>query len=280
MAIGSSENAAADSSASEDRYLAAPSDGMRLRYRDEGSGPAVLLIHGWTLDLNMWDPQVSELRDRFRLIRFDRRGFGLSAGVPSLLADVRDALVLCRSLGLQRFACVGMSQGARVALRMTRQAPEVLSCVVLDGPPELFVTDQAEMPPLSDYRTKVTPEGIQTFREHWRRHPLMQLWNADQCHRRLLDRMIDRYPGRDLEAHTPTDRLPIDMRQLGLIRTATLVVGGEYDSQSRQDAADKLATAIPAALRVIVRGAGHLPNLDNPHVYNGVLSNFLGGHAT
>jgi len=56
-------------------------DGARLRFRDEGRGPAVLLVHGWTLDLEMWDPLVSALRDAFRLIRLDRRGHGLSRGI-------------------------------------------------------------------------------------------------------------------------------------------------------------------------------------------------------
>ena len=58
-----------------DRYFKVAD--ARLRYRDEGQGPAVMLVHGWTLDLEMWDPQVSALRDGFRLVRLDRRGHGL-----------------------------------------------------------------------------------------------------------------------------------------------------------------------------------------------------------
>ncbi|MDE2264080.1 MAG: alpha/beta fold hydrolase, partial [Gammaproteobacteria bacterium] len=96
--------------ASPDLYLRAPS--ALLRYRDEGRGPAVLLIHGWTLDLDMWEPQAAELGGSFRIIRFDRRGFGLSSGNASLGADVQDALSLCDELRIGRLACVGMSQGA------------------------------------------------------------------------------------------------------------------------------------------------------------------------
>ena len=47
-----------------DQYLQV--EEVRLRYRDEGAGPALLLVHGWTLDLEMWDPQVAGLRDAFR----------------------------------------------------------------------------------------------------------------------------------------------------------------------------------------------------------------------
>ena len=48
--------------------------GARLRVRTAGEGPAVLLIHGWTLDLDMWTPQFATLANRYRLIAFDRRG--------------------------------------------------------------------------------------------------------------------------------------------------------------------------------------------------------------
>src|SRR5205807_719082 len=85
-----------------DRYLCA--DGARLRYRDEGQGPPVVLVHGWTLDLEMWDPQVDALRSAFRLVRLDRRGHGQSGGVPAPGHDALDLAALCRHLGLARGA--------------------------------------------------------------------------------------------------------------------------------------------------------------------------------
>ena len=64
--------------------------GARLRVRTAGKGPAVLLIHGWTLDLDMWTPQFATLADRYRLIAFDRRGYGLSTGAPGIEHDLAD----------------------------------------------------------------------------------------------------------------------------------------------------------------------------------------------
>ncbi|HEY4973605.1 MAG TPA: alpha/beta fold hydrolase, partial [Steroidobacteraceae bacterium] len=88
-----------------DRYFNA--DGARLRYRDEGAGPAVLLVHGWTLDLAMWDSLVAALRSSFRVIRLDRRGFGLSSGRPSIERDVADVDALWGHLALREAALVG-----------------------------------------------------------------------------------------------------------------------------------------------------------------------------
>src|SRR5205823_5938890 len=94
-----------------DQYLMVEDAG--LRFRDEGAGPAVILLHGWTLDLEMWDPQVARLRQEFRLVRVDRRGHGFSSGTPSTARDATDVTALCHHLGLTRVAAIGMSQGAR-----------------------------------------------------------------------------------------------------------------------------------------------------------------------
>src|SRR5436853_78092 len=76
-------------------------------------------------------------------------------------------------------------------------------------------------------------QALRSFREQWRRHPLMRLQDATQRHRPLLDRMIDRYPGHDLKPRATTDTLPVDERALQSLRTPVLIIGGELDSQSR-----------------------------------------------
>src|SRR5262245_62489121 len=90
--------------------------GSRLHVRTAGEGPAVLLIHGWALDLDMWVPQFAALAGRYRLIAFDRRGFGLSSGTPDIEEDLADIDELLARLAVERVAIVGMSTGARVAL--------------------------------------------------------------------------------------------------------------------------------------------------------------------
>jgi pimeloyl-ACP methyl ester carboxylesterase len=266
--------------ASSDLQL--PVDGAVLRYRDEGIGPPVLLIHGWTLDLDMWEPQVAQLGGSLRLIRYDRRGFGLSTGRASLTADVRDALAVCDSLGLRRFACVGMSQGARVALQLCRAAPERLACVVLDGPPRALATDRAESSgdiPLAEYRELIAAGNLETFRRRWAAHPLMQLETGSREAQALIARMTARYRGADLLQEPPAADDHWDPAVAGSLRTPALLVTGEHDLPTRTQAADALAAALALAQRAIIAGARHLPNLDNPPSYNSVLRAFLQRHA-
>ena len=74
----------------QERDLYFRSGDARLRLRDEGAGAAAVFIHGWTLDLDAWEPQAAALAASVRVIRYDRRGFGLSEGTPGRAADQED----------------------------------------------------------------------------------------------------------------------------------------------------------------------------------------------
>lgn len=262
--------------AAADRFL--PLAGARLRYRDTGRGPAVLLLHGWTLDLDMWEPQAAALADAFRLVRLDRRGFGLSTGRPSVAADVADLQALLRHLGLERVALVGMSQGARVALRLAQTAPASIAALVFDGPPDIDAApaarDDDELP-LERYRALMRTRGIDAVRQEWVRHPLAQLRSDDPGMRALLDAMLARYPGHDLRTAVAAPDASLQGTPLESLGMPALVVTGALDLPSRQQAADSLARRLPAARRVRIAAAGHLPNLDNPQAYDALLREFL-----
>lgn len=270
--------------------------GARLRVRTAGEGPAVLFVHGWAVDLDMWTPQFASLAARYRLIAFDRRGFGLSSGTPSIDEDLSDIYELLATLAVERVTIVGMSQGARVALRWAIESPATTTSLVLDGPPrDLLATGRAQGEiTLATYRELVRNEGIDAFRREWLEHPLMRLHAHDMRTRTLVREMVHRYPGHDLLADDapPVERpagfpgcAPCSRAVLGQIvdldrlEVPVLIVNGEYDSDTRIGAGAELARALPQSRLAVIPGAGHLSNLDNPHAYNKVLGEFLAGHA-
>lgn len=250
-----------------------------LRYRDEGRGEAVIFIHGWTLDLDMWEPQIAALSAAFRVIRLDRRGFGLSSGRPSLAHDLSDLHALCRHLKLRTAAMVGMSQGARVVLELSRSPPATFSCLVLDGPPQMGAAGTQDVP-FQHYRALARSLGMDAFRREWMQHPLATLRTREPGARELLCRMIARYPGKDLldapQEGTPAAAIAWAPAN---IRVPVLVIGGELDLESRKAAAGALAAQLPTAERATIPRAGHLCNLDNPEAYNAALGAFLVRHA-
>ncbi|MGC2031057.1 MAG: alpha/beta hydrolase [Steroidobacteraceae bacterium] len=265
---------------SSDLYL--ETGGVRLRYRDEGRGCAVILVHGWTLDLDQWELQAAALAGESRVIRLDRRGFGLSSGLPSIAADAADLSALYRHLGFECAALVGMSQGARAVLQFAKSQPRMVSCLVLDGPPQLGAADEAVGSshdfPDEHYRELTRTQGLAAFRREWSEHALVRLRTDDPEAHALLARMIARYPGRDLtDTAGPADAVPLAQGFESVNRPA-LVINGKFDLDSRKRFAEQLALQLPQVERIEIPDAGHLCNLDNPRAYNEALKGFLKRH--
>jgi 3-oxoadipate enol-lactonase len=254
-------------------------NGITMRYRDEGSGPAVVLVHGWTLDLEMWVPQTAALHDSFRVICYDRRGFGLTSGHPSIEGDLQDLEALCHHLELGRVALVGMSQGARAVMKFATTAPERISCVVLDGPPDLVGPDATDLEALKEFSPMARSGEVDAFRREWLNHPLLRLRTRDPSAHQALRSMIERYPGKDLVGGDVSES-GLGLPPLESFEVPTLLVTGEYDLTERIGSANALARRLPRAERATIPDSVHLPNLDNPGPYNAVLRAFLSRNTT
>ncbi|MFC4313237.1 alpha/beta fold hydrolase [Steroidobacter flavus] len=251
-------------------------EGACLRTRSAGDGPAIVLVHGWALDLEMWRAQIDLLADRYRVIAFDRRGFGRSSGVPGLEQDVQDIDRLLESFSITRAAIVGMSQGARVALRWAMKHPERVSCLVLDGPPaegwpQSVGTKEI---PIDEYRRRIGVDGVDAFRSLWLQHPFMKLHTGSPRAHTLLREIVVRYPAQDL-LNEPAQSPLLSERDLLSVNVPTLVLSGEHDSPQRRSIATRMARTLPDARLEVLRGAGHLAALDDPNAYVRALRDFF-----
>jgi 3-oxoadipate enol-lactonase len=150
-------------------------NGARLHYELQGVGFPVVLLHGSSLDLRMWDGQVGPLSPHFTTLRYDQRGFGQTeapAGRPS--APHEDLRALLDTLLMDRVHLVGHSLGGRVALDFALAFPERLSCLVLvapdlSGPPPRL--EQVHAPTLLVVGDKDDPAIPRSAEELARRVP-------------------------------------------------------------------------------------------------------------
>ena len=108
-------------------------NGVALAYDDEGQGPPLLLLHAGIADRTMWDDVVPMLKDRFRVIRFDLRGYGETPLPDGPFVYAADAAELLKALGIERAHLVGVSMGGHVALDLAIARPEMVDRLVLVG---------------------------------------------------------------------------------------------------------------------------------------------------
>jgi pimeloyl-ACP methyl ester carboxylesterase len=146
-------------------------DGMSIHYRDEGSGPALVLVHGTGSHLFTWDGWVKALSNRFRVIRLDTPGFGLTGPHPredyriSEYVNVLDHFLA--KVGVDRFALAGNSLGGDIAWNYAVAHPQKVSALVLvdsagyphEGPKPIVFTI-ARWPVLPALMAKMDPSML------------------------------------------------------------------------------------------------------------------------
>ena len=123
------------------RFCTAP-DGLRLAYAVHGSGPPLVRVATWLSHLELdwgspvWFHWLQRLGERHMLVRYDERGCGLSdanIGDPSVDLWVGDLEAVVDAVGLERFALLGLSQGAAIAVAYSARHPDRVSDLVLYG---------------------------------------------------------------------------------------------------------------------------------------------------
>lgn len=233
----------------------------------------MIFLHGWTLDHRMWRPQMP-LADDFTTIMPDRRGFGRSAAPAGLALEWQDVEALASG---ERFALVGLSQGAAVALDYARRRPQRVAALVLAGAPLHGVvphSDAADALPQAHYARLIGAGGLERMKADWRQNPLVQV---NPAARELLDEMLADYDGRDLLAEPAP--LSFTAEDIAALPMPVLALAGQSDSPWRRQVAQFLAATAPRGRLALIDRAGHLCNLDNPARFNAVLADFLHAHV-
>lgn len=237
---------------------------------DSGATPLILL-HGWTLDHRMWRPQVAELGRSHFLVMPDRRGQGRATAPPDLSREAEDVIAIADFLGFERFALLGLSRGAVVALDVARRHASRITALVVSGAPLPALVEREEVIDLAHFRALVTAGDLAGFRAEWSRHPLMQTRNPEAA--ALAADILADYDGRDLLAPSEAPGLPREA--LAMLPMPVLSLTGEHDTPWRRACARALAAVAPRARHAEIPQAGHLANADNPAAFNAAVASFL-----
>ena len=246
-----------------------------LEFEVAGEGEPVVFLHGFGLDLMMWEPQVRAFKTQFRLIRYDLRGFGCSTRPPvSPYAHEDDLNALLTSLQALPAHIVGLSMGGRMALRFALNYPAstrslVLADAAFDGYSRS--TDwQARWNGICD----AAKLGEMTkAKRQWLEHPIFATAKGDSQVWSLLAQMVDDYSGWHWH-NSDTARVSTPVTRFSEIDVPTLVVTGAKDLPDFLTAAEFLTRNLPKARRCVIERAGHMVNLEAPEEFNAAVVEF------
>src|SRR6267143_2379478 len=251
--------------------------GTRIFHRFDGrpDKPVLVLSNSLGSDLGMWDPQMVPFAERFRVLRYDRRGHGQSAVPPGpyRIEDLgRDLLGLLDALGLQRVHYCGLSKGGMVGMWLGVNAPDRLERLVLCntsaylGPPELW-NARIEAVRKSGMQA-VVPQVLERWLtpEFRARAPE----TVEKVRRMLLATPPEGY------AACATAIRDMDQREaISEIRAATLVVVGARDPATPPEHGRQIAERVRGA-KVVELPAAHLSNVEAADRFTAAVLEFLG----
>jgi pimeloyl-ACP methyl ester carboxylesterase len=264
-------------------------DGTRLHYHDEGprDGQVVMLLHGSNDSLFTWNAWSAALSDRYRVIRFDFPGHGLTGPTPvadytaaryaAVITEVADAL------GLARFALGGNSMGGAMSWYYAAENPQRVRALILanaagypreGGPPAVFVL--ASLPVLGDLFSSMTN------RDMIERN--LKTVIADD--RLVTPALVDRYTdlllregnrGATLKRFRTPPEDPEVWRRIATISAPTLVLWGDQDPWIPVGDAARFGQDIKGARVIVYTGVGHVPQEETPQQSASDVRAFLDG---
>jgi 3-oxoadipate enol-lactonase len=259
--------------AAEKGYARIP--GAVLYYEIAGEGSSLTFVHGLGLDCRMWDDQFSAFAARFRVLRYDLRGFGNSS-VPSSAgyAHHEDLYELLTHLNIRQSALVGLSMGGRVVIDFSLTYPKMITALV---PVDAAVGGYTFRSFSTEAIMKLAQEsGIEAANRAWFEHELFAPARRKDAVRKKLAAMVNSYSGWQWLNKNPWVALdPPACHRLEKIRVPAMVMVGEEDLPDFQAIADLLSQQIPQASKEVLKMAGHLCNMETPDSFNRLLQEFL-----
>jgi len=250
----------------------------RLYYEVAGQGLPMVLIHGLALDTRMWDEQFDSFAQRYRVIRYDMRGFGRSAlptQAPFRHAD--DLRALLDYLEAPQAHVLGLSMGGRVAVEHALLYPGApLSLILVDSALRRHPWSKQWVSSFDAIVEGARQAAATTGNELWLEHELFAPAREQSNCRAKLARIVRACPGWNwVNESTEQGMDPPAIERLNEIRVPTLVVVGRRDLADFQSIADSLARAIPDARKIVMSGVGHMSNMEEPEGFNSIVLSFL-----
>lgn len=257
------------------QVLTRPWGAMHYRLDGAATGKTVVFANSLGTDLRLWDALLPLLPKDLRLVRYDKRGHGLSdLGDPASAADFADdAAALIDHLG-GPVVFVGLSIGGLIAQTLAARRPDLLHAVVIsNSAAKLGTADswQARIDAVRAHGLASIADAVmgRWFAPDFRKSPAVTPWRN----------MMIRTPAEGYIAACGALAAADQTEATRALRLPALVIAGAEDGSTPPDLVRATAALIPGAEFHAIPGTGHLPCVENPAAYAAILTPFLKAHA-
>jgi pimeloyl-ACP methyl ester carboxylesterase len=257
----------------------------RLYYEDAGEGTPVVMVHAGVADSRQWNQEFAVFAGRYRVIRYDLRGYGRSEPVEGEFSHLADLTALLDHLGLDEpIVIMGCSMGGGLAMDFALTHPtRVMGLIMVGSAPSGLELD-IPVPAIFTEVEKAYTAGQLDLAAELETHAWFDGLGrtpdqVNQAMRKLaydMNRLALAHDARHLGKRLPDTPSPAATR-LNELSIPVLIVAGEHDMPYILAAADYMAENIPSAQKVPMADAAHLPNMDHPAEFQRIVQEYLAG---
>ncbi len=256
-------------------------NGSKIYYEIAGTGEPLILIHGWSFDTRCWDGQFDIFSKKYRVLRYDLRGFGQSAlpDTGKAYSHTKDLVSLLEYLNIKKAHIIGHSFGGKIAFDFVLNNPDkVISLILPDAAmdvPGLKVSEDVITWIRETWKTG-REKGVEEAKKLWiKGSPLKPAMN-NPIAAPVVKQMIEDYSGWhwvNKDPHTSFAKFPPE--RLKEIKVPTLILVGELNPKIYHDMADIQKKYISNSRKEIIPNVGHALNIENPEKFNELVLKFL-----
>lgn len=252
-------------------------NGLRIAYRRAGSGPPVVLLHGFICDSRVWRPQIEGLSRDFDVMAWDCPGGGESSDPPEdyTMSQFADCLAgFLDEIGVPSAHLVGLSWGGTLIMEFNRRFPERVRSVVLAGTYAGWTGSLGRE--AAEQRLARCLGESEKPADEW-----VPQWVPEAFSSSAPKELLNEYAAIMSDFHPVGFRamsraVTPDFRDaLSQIEAPTLLIWGDDDSRSPLSNAEMIRESIPGARFVVIEGAGHVSNMEQPERFNAEVRGFV-----
>lgn len=252
-------------------------DGGKIFYEASGQGPVVIMIHDGLLHRETWDAQFAAFAKHYRVIRWDRRGYGRSSTPTMPFSQLDDVYAVMKALKVERATLLGCSAGGLLTIHFALDHPQMITSLVLVGP---IVTGLSFSDHFATRGNRGRPANNATVEQkiqYWASKDPWIMAPESTAARQKLKTLLVANPqnvegtGQQLARWPDQPALP----RLSQIKVPTLIIVGEADIPDVHAHVGAIEAGIAGSKRVVLNHSGHLPHVEVPGVFNEVVLSFL-----
>lgn len=252
-------------------------NGIQVNYKVTGKGPWIILSHPVSANMEIWEPQIKELSEKFSVLQYDIRGHGETDATPGpypMVQLVDDAAHLLAYLGIEKAHWIGTSLGGMIGQAFAIKYPDKVDRIVLANTTCQAASNATAL--WGDRASQAEIHGMASQVES-----TISRWFTKgfiENNPKVIQKIENMIRTTSVVGYRGTSNALINFdlaSQLNTIKSSVLVIAGEHDPATAVTMSQKIVSLLPNAHLVIIKNAAHISSLEQWEFFNKEVIHFL-----